>query len=77
MKFLAQRKDGCVFYEVLGLLLPVSDGSSSAPLFDGKGTLKKALDISERRLEAEVVAESILNTLLELHLREVQVRIAR
>lgn len=77
VEFLAQGEDGCVFYEVLCLDLPISDGSRFAPLLGSKGTLEEALDVRQGCLEAELVAQSKLKTLFKLQLREVQVRIAR
>ena len=74
VEFLAQGEDGCVFYEVLCLDLPISDGSRFAPLLGSKGTLEEALDVRQGCLEAELVAQSKLKTLFKLKLREVQVR---
>ena len=76
VELLAQGEDGCVFNEVLCLDLPVSDGSSLAPLLGGKGALEEALDVRQGCLEAELIAQSKLKTLFKLQLRKVQVGIA-
>ena len=74
MVLLAQRENSGVLDEPLSKVLPFRDSFRLAHA-RGERDLEEALDVGQGRLKGELVVQGVLQALLDLHLRTVEVRI--